>query len=210
MERNVPEPVRGRDLVGNRVMHLPLIGIISRVASAVVYVWDTFTDTNGTLLSSHTPDTDSEGGGWQGNDVDIQSNEAAPVGSGARICMIDAGVSDCIITAGLTIGASGAIHGFGFRYIDGSNLWALTIKKSTTTLDLVERNGGTNTVRDSDSSAPTGDLDMTVTLDGTSIEGDYGGTQVSYTSSFQETETYHGLYGTNASNKWDDFEIKEL
>ena len=42
-----------------------------------VLVFDTFTDTDGTLLTDHTPDRDVVGGGWTvvTNTMDIQSNE---------------------------------------------------------------------------------------------------------------------------------------
>lgn len=54
------------------------IGSATATVTTPAYILeDTFTDTNGTLLTSHTPDIDIVGGGWAGsNHFDIQSNKA--------------------------------------------------------------------------------------------------------------------------------------
>lgn len=52
--------------------------------AATLLVEDTFTDTNGTGIASHTPDTDTPGNGWveyTGQTLEIQSNKVEAIGS---------------------------------------------------------------------------------------------------------------------------------
>ena len=70
-------------------------------------VQDTFTDTNGVLIPSHTPDIDTVGGGWTdsfGNTPKptIQSNQFDNTNTGASSQhVIDSGQADLIIEATL-------------------------------------------------------------------------------------------------------------
>ena len=95
--------------------------------TAITLIYDTFTDTNGTAIASHTiapTNTPSatwanSAAGWQ-----IQSNKLKLVSGGDVWCYVNAGVADCTIEADLTTATTGDSYlGIVLRYTNTSNFW---------------------------------------------------------------------------------------
>ena len=111
---------------------------------------DTFTDTNGTALASHTPDV---GGAW--TDVtpgwEIQGNKAQST-TNLSISTMDAGESDVLLESIIQSDTPEASVGFILRYTNDSNYWFTLLRIQAIDPDdklirLFERNAGSNTVR---------------------------------------------------------------
>lgn len=90
---------------------------------------DTFVDTNGVAISSHTPNT-FPSTGWSQNNASsffIQSNALQPNRqTDGDLAVIESGVSDFSISASVTPFNSStncAYPGVVFRYVDASNFW---------------------------------------------------------------------------------------
>ena len=80
---------------------------------------DGFTDTNGVLLTAHTPDT---GGPWiisNGSSPTIQSGKLAPVSTARVDCTVDSVYTDLSVAADITWQGSGAL--LTARYQDKNN-----------------------------------------------------------------------------------------
>lgn len=190
-------------------------------------VSDSFTDTNGTGLASHTPDTDVEGGGWtdSGGDFDIQSNQASTnsATTGGVFAGIDGGgIGDGILSADLTPGANGGFSSFNrvglrFRASSGDNSqWLVRVDEVNDLFELVKLDGvGNPSVIDSASvtinSATTYTVevtfcgnDITTTLD--------GGNTLSADDGDNSSETIVGLYlqqfGGDGAAAYDNFLFK--
>lgn len=98
-------------------------------AFAVVAQYDTFTDTDGTALTSHTPDT---GGSWSASAAwTIQGNKAVPSGTN-RTLSRDIGAADQRVRAVVNLGADGTSRDAGllFRRSDANNYWLVRLTKS--------------------------------------------------------------------------------
>ena len=50
------------------------------VGAEHVLFQDSFTDTNGTTLTAHTPEVDCSGGGWQDSVIPSRSSRTSPAG----------------------------------------------------------------------------------------------------------------------------------
>lgn len=174
-------------------------------------IHDDFTGTAGTTMAGRTPDTvNTPGNTWtvaNGTWTVDGSGNAEGNGAGSapwNAVWIDSGVADCtVITVG-TMGASASTMtgGLFVRVVDLANTWIVTMTKSDPELRIVERNGGTETTQASDGTVTinTGDqLALWVTLSGTSITATMTnlttglGATTSYSSTFNQTATIHGL-----------------
>lgn len=105
------------------------------------YVYDTFTEASDTDMASHTPDTDTGGGGWaQFNSSDIQvlasADQAQPVTAGNRLAsLIDPGVEDVAIECAVTYernGNDGRWGGLCFRHDATTGLYIAPYGLATT------------------------------------------------------------------------------
>ncbi|NIT58398.1 MAG: hypothetical protein GWN00_19880 [Aliifodinibius sp.] len=181
-----------------------------------IKVQDTFTDTNGTLLNNHTPDTDVVGGGWSGSTAaEINSNQLR-FDTDNSTNTIDGGTSDGDIYFDWIV-ASAALNrnSLIYRYTDDNNHWRYNLREDNGDVRIVERNGGTNTTRDTASFTFSGGTTYVarMNLSGTSMEGFIDDvSQVTYTSSFKQTETNHGVQRNTGSllTKIDNFVIDDL
>jgi hypothetical protein len=183
-------------------------------------VTDTFTDSNGTGLSSHTPDVDSVGGGWiedfgSGADIQILSNKAeqtdnVPTYPGG-VAFIDVGVADCSLSgvwrSNPTFGTNG---GMVVRATDKDNGWYIRLQNAGV-FEILERIAGSDTQRASVSPTVNLNTDYTITvqLSGTTITAQLdGGNEISYSSaSFNQTETKHGIHLRRGGDKFDNLSI---
>lgn len=87
--------------------------------SHVIYVYDTFTDVNGTQLTDHTPEI---GGPWFIDGIgSIQNNEYVQGFSATFMLGIAAGVTDVKVSADCWGDTASAEPGVGVRHINASN-----------------------------------------------------------------------------------------
>ena len=119
---------------------------------------DSFTDTNGVLLTAHTPELDTVGSGWviDSGGFDIQSNAAHQTSGVATIdrAIIDSGEIDKIVIlngrTGYFDNADNIIDTLIFRFQDSINYWYVQIKSgSSGVINIYEVNGGVSTNRGS-------------------------------------------------------------
>lgn len=118
------------------------VGVASYNATLTTIISDTFTDADGTALTSHSPDT---GPSWSSvtGTVYIQGNAATP-NSDANddMVVIDAGVSDFILAA--TVTPSGDFAGneddpdITVRFTDATHSWLVHFSSSSNTVDCYE------------------------------------------------------------------------
>lgn len=117
-------------------------------------VTDTFTDTNGTLLTAHTPDSDAVGTGWEGSSqFEIQGNAAEFVGASAdQFIGVDLGDTSLDMTVDIDL--SGGVADWPGVWFNGgvsgggipSNCWFIEAD-SGFSYELFERVGGVRTSR---------------------------------------------------------------
>jgi len=183
----------------------------NKSGSSVDYlVRDLFEDTDGTLLTSHTPNTDVESGGWSNNSgsIEIVSNNAEEDAYTTSISTIDSGKSDVVITANGQIYKSGTAPsssgGVVLRFSDTSNYWVCRVSTYATnpyTWAILEMNGGSLTSRASQQGVTGGvnklvSNEMIITASGSGIRFEVPdeGVDISYNSAtHNQTETKHGI-----------------
>ncbi len=189
-------------------------------AGPTTYVEDTFTDTNGTELVDHTPDTDTEGGGWSSRtattdggriQANVYENEHT---SREGQFLIDAGVADCVVRMTLNLGDN-TQSGMYVRYSDSSNFWQIRVRDDTQQVILYRVVAGSFNADDTQSAtiANNTDYDMVCTLSGNSVSCDVAGVTVSATNSHNNTATSHGFwvrkFDTGTAEPYvDDFSVK--
>ena len=196
----------GRGLKFDLTMLAP--SALTVVGGVTTLVSDTFTDSDSTVLSAHTPDIDTVGGGWTAGTgtPDIQSNKASSPDDGDVNADIDAGNANVIVSADVLIAtANDGFIGLAMRYTSTTSKWSLEF--STTLLKLVERDT-TSTTRAS--TAITVAKDAEHALSATCSGDDFtctinGGDEITYTSTFNNSVTNHGLFGGNTASTWDNF-----
>jgi hypothetical protein len=197
---------------------------IATVAAAIaILAGDTFTGSNGTHLNAHTMD---EGSGWTENSGSwaISSNAAVQAtNAGAQyIATTDTGDANTRIRARVKPSAASGLHIGGLigRFSDTSNYWRADITTGGTPLvRLWEMNGGVQTLRASKAWTNRYQkyVDLEMTLDGNiisvTVDGGYG---ITYTSSFNNTATKHGIteYRDNTTPVqacvFEDFQVVDL
>lgn len=179
-------------------------------------VQDTFTDTNGTLLTAHTPDTDTVGTGWAGSgDFEIQSNVAEFVGAGSDAFIgIDAGVTTGTYEVTITR-TSGNWHGLWFcgNSTSGtipSNVWFVEADINGT-YELFERVSGTRTSRGTGGTPSSSAEAWRVVVTSTSIAfyvDDVLTISYSPGGSLTFADSYCGIKtGSVGTVTWDDLEV---
>lgn len=173
---------------------------------------DTFTDTNGTLLTSHTMDVG--GGTWAttglGTAPPISSNRVTAT-SGHR-AMFNSAVSDCTIIADLHHGASNGQNAIlMFRSPAGvwNNAWEIALNYSFFTLGYW--NGGSWTQVSSVALSSGGiTRQVRVELLGTSIKIYTDGVlRHDVTNAVHQTGTHHGVKFDTLGGWIDNFHIQE-
>lgn len=181
-----------------------------------VYLYDTFTDTNGTLLTAHTMDI---GGGWtkqnsaQGGapTYSIQSNQSQP-GSGLYgVYTADATVADGTLTVDLPVFLSATnnyIGGVVVRWTDTSHYWFIVIEQDGFGYYLaIYQENGSATTRASTNfvSNPNGTtVTLTIVLSGTTISATTNtGENATYSSATQgQTDTLMGLWSYDDTHSY--------
>lgn len=118
------------------------------VTTAAVYLRDTFTDADGTNLTTHTMDV---GSGWTVNagTWTILGNELlkALTPNTHQTCSADAGVADAVVSADLTIPVAGGYTGLSLRLADNNNGWYAELDEVGQMINLLEVVAGGFTLR---------------------------------------------------------------
>jgi hypothetical protein len=138
--------------------------------------------------------------------------------------VIDAGIANCTITADIKTVSTGPFggNGFVFRYQDSSNYWAAdgvaassVAASSGASVRITEVNGGSAVTRATQSGTialATTYTGVSLALDGPSISFTMNGVNVTYSSSFLQTETEHGfsIALSGAASKVDNWTAGDL
>jgi len=180
------------------------------VGGAITGVTDTFTDSNGVLLTVHVPDSAPAGAMWSYSgtaaDATISSNTLV-FASGDKWSYIESGLSNCVVSLDMK---GGTIY-CGGRVQSAGNLWHLQYQ--TTNLYLFEVISGGYNLRASQGglAAQNGTIYQTLTLtfSGNNITGEVvgvAGATVNYTSASYNTETEHGFRSVSGKN-YDNFTV---
>jgi hypothetical protein len=180
----------------------------------VTLISDTFTDTNATALASHViAPTNTPAASWTVDvgAITISSNKAIATENSRSSA--DAGIADGSVSASMQMTSNGTDSSMGVagRVTDASNLWVARLYNGN--FDLVEVNAGVFTARDTDAFAHAANTDylIKIVFNGTSITATVdGGTTLTYTSSFSQAATKHGLYlygDSGATARADNFTV---
>jgi len=101
-------------------------------ANADSLIYDTYTDANGTNVTSHTPQI---GGSYTASDANwqIQSNtlRRGAAGSGQPTAVLNGGTTDGVVEGTVTPGGSGG-SGLVFRFYDNNNFYYVRVFGGTT------------------------------------------------------------------------------
>ena len=189
-----------------------------RIPSTTALIYDTFTDSNDTLLRVHTPDINLPNNAWihRVGDWEIQSNQADRSSTGTQeYASIDSGVSDVHVRADITLSATRSI-GIILRD-NGNTYWLVEHANVGGTMRIFEYDG-TFTVRAS--TAITVSAASTYTFKATAVgslivatvEDDVGIKQIYWeAATMNQTATSHGIREDGSSAcTFDNFYIYEL
>lgn len=164
-------------------------------------VYDTFTDSNGTLLAAHTPDTDVSGAGWtntDGFDWDIQSNV---VGSNSNGNTVITAAADGVITASMKAGTYDSIS---FRYDDSDNCWLFQARglAADEEFRIWKIDGGAATIVAQGGTCVIGNTyEVAISFVGSNITASVDGVQLfTVSDSYNQTETKIGVRGGSGTS----------
>jgi RHS repeat-associated protein len=194
----------------------PLYVVTASMAD--VLVWDTFTGTNGTLLSAHPPDINGTGTNWT-----ITGNTPAPQLSGGRAVIgpgpghlqatINAGTPDIRMAMDVRIGGTPYLAGLALRLTDADNHLVLIAYLGE--LQLYRKQAGTYTLlvgQPIPTVAVGSNHRLEARANGSTIEGWWDGALVvTTTSTFQQTATRHGpdwASHYDPAVSYDNFELR--
>jgi len=189
-------------------------------AGAGPLIYDTFTDTNGTALTAHTPDIVPGGSSYAMHNgaLEIQSNKLQlPSGTNTAYANINSGASDVTVSVDYVSGqiaTNDLCYQFG-RYTDATHYWYTTFGKSAGVAywTLRERNGGVSVRATGSPSFADNTLYVVQTVfSGTSITSYVDAASISYSSSFNQNATYVGpgagnLGAITNNNTQDEFTV---
>jgi len=108
---------------------------------AAYLVYDTFTDTNATALADHTPDKDTEAGGWavRAGTWEVNNNRGnVSAVAGTATAVINCGVANVVVTttAKAPNGAGVDVSGIVVREADINNMILSRLRPKIDTVDV--------------------------------------------------------------------------
>ena len=193
-------------------------------------VYDLFAGVNGTAITAHTPNTDTQGGGWviDAGTPELLSGHLVGGAAGDHRCVIDVGYADAICRGQFRADSGGAASsplGLIVRRQDASNYWELTIVDAETAnpkLELNEINAGSPTNRDTVTMTGIGPLDsldcwLQIETSGNTLDGYFDGpfrtipgnsSTVTYSSASMNTQQFFGIRTTGTTALIDNFAAK--
>lgn len=185
---------------------LPLLGAGGAAGNATVLLKDTFTDADGTSLTSHTMDV---GPGWTvyAGSWDVRNDKTEITAStGINAAAADSGHSDATVRADVTPGNNSC--GIVGRLTDVNNYWWAECDNNGQAFRLVEYNAASVINRGQVSLTVSGSSTYTVqaVFSGSNITVTLnGGNAISYSSAtFNQTATRHGLWSYNLTGDTHD------
>ncbi|GAG00847.1 unnamed protein product, partial [marine sediment metagenome] len=172
---------------------------------------DTFTGSNGTLLTAHTPDI---GNGWtleEGTALEITSNRATQPAATNTTMAVETSTSDVVVEATLGQGDVNTKVGLAFRLQDADHTWRVTITNTAIALQYID----TSAFQRGTYFPPGGTIDtafaIKVVAIGDQIEVYVDGVlQMEWTDTLLQTETKCGIFAQNdggANQHIDDFKV---
>jgi hypothetical protein len=193
-------------------------------------VVDSFTDTDGTAIASHAPDTKPTGASWAFTGVASDSNAGNLVIQSNRItntvypgidqenkgiAIINAGVSDATVSATVSFGSASELYAMlmiYLRYADSGNYMRLDIMRdgfstfeSGFTLRWVQFSGGSATVINTTGTGTDLSRDteyaVSAAVSGSSYTATLGSLSLSCTSSVAATAQSFGFGVSNTRNR---------
>lgn len=189
------------------------------VLAPLVIAQDTFTDLDGTLITSHAPEV---GPGWTVvriassgtiETVDIQGN-ALRFTSHSDAVVMDLGEADVTVTADWTPAAAvDNRNSVVFRYVDANNFWIFNVREPDADVNIYESSAGSLTLRGSAAKtfAEGTTYALKVVTSGATVTCSVDGVEtVSYGSAAaHQTATKHGLGRNGGANetRMDNFEV---
>lgn len=194
------------------VPSIPSVGGVG-VGGGPYLLRDTFTDTDGALLGSHTPEV---GGPWtvQTGTISILSGRARcdAVVSSAAVATMPGGRADGRLRVVARTGTNEA-GSFGVlaRYVDLSNYWIIGVHNQANQFRIIEVNAGVSTIRASVTVtiADSTDYLIEVVLAGSVITATLDGANpITRTSAtLGQTSTTHGLRLSVVGQQLDNLEM---
>jgi hypothetical protein len=190
---------------------LSLHGVGASSGGSTLLLKDSFVDTNGTGLASHTMDV---GPGWTVNDGGwtIQGNKAAvQTVSGYGTAVSQSGQSN--VTGNVTVNLSANSRmGFAARVSDDSDFWRVVVSVNAGALEILEVVSGVQTVRASSSLTISQGVNYALQAQfaGQTVTATVnGGNQISYNSAASnQSVTKHGLTaGANSNGTASNFQV---
>jgi len=178
-----------------------------------VYVYDKFTDTNGTSLDAHILDKPKSVlwsevvGVW-----DIQSNQAniATI-DGYALAVLESGKADCTVSVIVKSAVNSIIY-LILRYVDVNNWLAVYINNPLDRAGFVQKVSGSVTLLPFEAFTVTtgSDYVLSAILSGNSIKYYVDGVlKVDSTNNNFLTATKHGLLCEAALQKFDEFQVSQ-
>jgi hypothetical protein len=179
----------------------------------ITLLYDTFTGTNNTLLTTHTMDV---GPGWTAvvNNWKISTNQAVPNSSGNEcLDVADSGQSNvtAAVDSDFTNVGSNTDACLIIRYQDSSNYWLLQLIAASNVLKLYEKGSGSFVLRGSTSY--TVSINTTYTLEIVASGNNFtcyvnGVSELTYTGSDFNTATKCGIRSFYSINmNLDNFKV---
>lgn len=185
---------------------------LSAAGGTVTLFYDTFTDTNGTAITAHTPDIDTVGGGWAvylSSGFEIQSNKCVNSTGGSKGCICDVGDGDVSITCEMTTTAN-FTSALQIVCARGTSNFSQYVGAGVQgNGDIVIREGGTIRA----TTAGVVNTSTTYTglfeLSGTSSTFTINGQNVSYNSTVFASNTHCGFINNKTDMSFDDLVIND-
>lgn len=189
-----------------------------------VLVQDDFAGSNGTDISSHTPNIDVEGGGWSdsgANEVELDGSGALKFAGSNEACWIDTGTADQVVTTSFNNGGTDNRVGVLLRSgsgnpITGTNYYFnFKPDDATNTVQILKRISGTQTflagANLSLSNGVTYELECSVVGTALIFKVD-GVTELTVTDASITTGDFAALQHarhTNANARFYDFQVED-
>ena len=190
---------------------MPTIAILSSrdnyVVGPTTLVYDTFTDSDSTALTAHTPDIDVVGGGWVAyvsTICQVLGNKAGRTAAARSVSAINAGVANTLLTCDVSAINQGGIV---CRLSDNANYWLFYCQDS----NLYEVVAGAFTVRANVSTVGV-PVAMKVVSTGASISINYNNAAAAtYASAtHNQTATRYGIFVDSSTQRFDNFTVTTL
>ena len=195
------------------------------VGSGLRNIYDTFTDSNGVLISAHNSDFDTSGAAWENflatdAEISIDTNQlyashtvvypAYP----AAIAYKDLGFSDGYFECSHVPGNAGTNGGIVFRYVDEANYWLAYYYALDGTIAIREVVSGspTDRVTGTGSFSASTPIHISVRAIGTDIIATFDKVDILHwaTAATGLSATKHGIQLRRQYDRADDFRAMEI